>query len=94
MISTLISTHGLDSIVEDSMGLLSLFHEAEVTRVKSQGDKILSHIAPMVTDPKKPINEGKEVWNEPIVFNSGNNIRASQFAGNNLMVDSDKGGQW
>ncbi|KAF7125021.1 hypothetical protein RHSIM_Rhsim12G0081100 [Rhododendron simsii] len=30
---------------------------------------------------------GKEVWNEPIVFDSGNNIRASQFAGINLMVD-------
>ncbi|KAF7119370.1 hypothetical protein RHSIM_Rhsim13G0151300 [Rhododendron simsii] len=26
--------------------------------VKSQGDETLSHIAPMVTDPMKPINEG------------------------------------
>ncbi|KAF7123541.1 hypothetical protein RHSIM_Rhsim12G0140100 [Rhododendron simsii] len=82
-----ISTQGLESFVEDSMGLLSLFQEAEDKGVQSQGDKTLSQIAPMVTDPMKPINEGKEVWNEPIVFDSGNNIRASQIAGINLMVD-------
>ncbi|KAF7142921.1 hypothetical protein RHSIM_Rhsim05G0113800 [Rhododendron simsii] len=82
-----ISTHDLESIVEDSLGLLSLFQEVEDTGVKPLGDKILSHIVPMVTDPMKPINEGKEAWNDPIVFDSGNNIRASQFAGINLMVD-------
>ncbi|KAF7142346.1 hypothetical protein RHSIM_Rhsim05G0211800 [Rhododendron simsii] len=81
------STHGLESIVEDSMGLTSLFQEAEDTRGKSQGDEILSHSVPMATDPMKLINEGKEVWNEPLVHDSGNNIRASQFAGINLMVD-------
>ncbi|KAF7154284.1 hypothetical protein RHSIM_Rhsim01G0048500 [Rhododendron simsii] len=81
------STHGLESIVEDSMGLTSLFQEAEDTRGKSQGDEILSHSVPMLTDPTKPINEGKEAGNEPLVFDSGNNIRASQFAGINLMVD-------
>ncbi|KAF7121325.1 hypothetical protein RHSIM_Rhsim13G0191800 [Rhododendron simsii] len=81
------STHGLESIVEDSMGLTSLFQEAEDTRGKSQGDEILSHSVPMVTDPTKLINEGKEAWNEPLVLDSGNNIRASQFAGINLMVD-------
>ncbi|KAF7121147.1 hypothetical protein RHSIM_Rhsim13G0074200 [Rhododendron simsii] len=54
---------------------------------ESQGDRTLSQIAPMVTDPMKPINEGKETWNEPIVLDSRNNIRASQVAGINLMVD-------
>ncbi|KAF7153635.1 hypothetical protein RHSIM_Rhsim01G0085700 [Rhododendron simsii] len=69
------------------MGLTSLFQEAVDTRCKSQGDEILSHSVPMVTDPTKLINEGKEAWNEPLVFDSGNNIRASQFAEINLMVD-------
>ncbi|KAF7135110.1 hypothetical protein RHSIM_Rhsim08G0243500 [Rhododendron simsii] len=82
-----ISTQGLESVVEDSMDLLSLLEEAEDKGVKSQRDKTLSHVAPMVTVPMKLINEGKEAWNEPIVFDSGNNIRASQVAGINLMVD-------
>ncbi|KAF7117144.1 hypothetical protein RHSIM_RhsimUnG0000500 [Rhododendron simsii] len=81
------STHGLESIVEDSMGLTSLFQEADHSRGKSQGNEILSHFVPMVTVPTKPINEGEEAGNEPLVFDSGNNIRASQFAGINLMVD-------
>ncbi|KAF7154564.1 hypothetical protein RHSIM_Rhsim01G0234900 [Rhododendron simsii] len=72
----IVEVEGKSYKVKDSMGLLSLVHEFEVTGVKSQGDKILSHIAPTVTDPMKPINEGKEVWDEPIVFDSGNNIRA------------------
>ncbi|KAF7127636.1 hypothetical protein RHSIM_Rhsim11G0056900 [Rhododendron simsii] len=82
-----ISTQGLESIVEDSMGLLSLFQEAEDKGVKSQGDKTLSRIAPMVTNPMKPINEGRVTWNEPIVLDSGNNIRASQVVGINIMVN-------
>ncbi|KAF7142276.1 hypothetical protein RHSIM_Rhsim05G0211700 [Rhododendron simsii] len=83
-----ISTLGLESIVEDSMGLLSLFQEAEDTRVKPQGDKIL-RINSMVDFRPKEVNVDTP---EQEQYRIAKELQETIIPGNKLGIKYDDAG--